>query len=207
MSVNSILACLCGRIGNNHPALRSQSKRSSYKACHLVDKEPALIPPPAYSDTPTHTRQKKAIDEKAAVRIVTILTETDNTGEALRAEMEDTTFMSTTGWSEWLSENIFHALRATLGSKLEGEDMNWAVAFTDAYYAARETAEEQFSSLLEKAKEQPGEVAAEVAIEIILSLIAFGILVRMMKWVVRLLGFSELGPSAGKFLESRLSLA
>lgn len=173
----------------------------------LVDEKPALVPPPSYSDDDNQplqrTPEQKAADEKAAAaEIVALLCKTDKTGAALRAELEESTLtksVSTAGWSEWLAERIFHALRSMLGNQRDGKDTNWAVAFTDAYQTARATVQDHFRGFLQYAAEIPGEVAVEVVVETLLSLIAFGILVRMTKWVVRLLGFSEVGPVAGMY--------
>lgn len=196
MDSNRILGCLCGGLDATPPTSLSQTL---YRP---IDEKPALTPPPAYRDNPTRTPEQKAADERAAAKIVAILRTTDTTDEAaLRAELDDAMApVRTAGWSEWLAESVFHALRSTLG---EGDDTNWAVALTDAYKTARAAAEEEFSDFWRYAKEHPGELAAEVVLEILLSLVAFGILVRMARWVVTLLGFAEKGILAG-MLSSRL---
>lgn len=201
MSIDSVLggflACLCGGLD---PVSTTQLSHPSRDSCHpyqLVDDKHALTDPPVYSDKPSSTPAQKGADEEAAAKVIAILRNTNKTGAALKAELDEITQVHTAGWSESLAESIFHALRRTLGDKLDGKDTNWAVAFTDAYQTARSTVEDQFRDFLQYAKEHPGEVAAEIVLEIILSLIAFGILVRMAKWVVRILGFADLGPVAG----------
>lgn len=197
MGIDSILACLCARLDPKRPILPLSGRSASYSNPHyLVDKKPALVPPPAYSDKPIRKPEQKAADEQAAAKIVAILRNTDKTDAALKAELDHATPVTAAGWSEWLAESIFHALRSALGNKIDGKETNWAVVLTNAYQTAKMTAEDHFSSFLRYAEEHPDEVAAEVAVEVLLSLIAFGILVRMTKWVVRLLGFAELGPVA-----------
>lgn len=203
MSIDSVLggflACLCGGLDPVPTTRLSHSSRDSHYPYQLVDEKHALTAPPVYSDKPSGTPAQKGADEEAAAKVIAILRNTNKTGAALKAELDEITQVHTAGWSESLAESIFHALRRTLGDKLDGEDTNWAVAFTDAYQTARSTVEDQFRDFLQYAKEHPGEVAAEIVLEIILSLITFGILVRMAKWVVRILGFADLGPVAGSF--------
>lgn len=196
MDINSILACFCARLDPKRPTPHA-GRSYHYSPRQLVDEKPALIPPPVYSDKPTRTPEQKAADEQAAAEIMAIVRNTDETGAALKTKLDGVAPVRAAGWSEWLAESIFHALRSTLGDKVNGEETDWAVALTNAYQAARVTAEDHLSGFLRYAKEHPGEVAAEVVVEILLSLVAFGILVRMMRWVVRLLGFAEAGPVAG----------
>lgn len=190
MDISSILACLCARDDSDRPTPPSHPH-------NLLDEKPVFTVPPSYSDKPTRTPEQEAADEQAAAEIIAILRNTDKTGAALKAELDGVAPVSTAGWSEWLAECIFKALRSTLGDKVDGKQTNWAVALTAAYQTAKTVAEDHLSDFLQYAKEHPGEVAAEVVLEILLSLIAFGILVRMTRWVVRLLGFAETGPIAG----------
>lgn len=189
MDINSILACLCAGHDSDRP--------SSYHPHGLVDEKPAFTTLPCYSDKPTRTPEQEAADEQAAAEIMAILRKTDKTDAALQAELDAVTPVSAAGWSEWLAEGIFQALRSTLGDKAQGQQTNWAVALTTAYQTAKATAEDHLRDFLRYAKEHPGELAADVVLEILLSLITFGILVRMTKWVVRLLGFAPTGPVAG----------
>lgn len=212
MDINSILACFCaGSLDPRRPT-PGPASHSYHHVMHYpgaVDEKPALVltPPPAYySDKPTRTPEQEAADAQAAAEIVAVLRSTDKTGAALKAELDARLgpVGAAGSWSEWLAEHIFHALRHMLGDNIDGEDTNWAVALTDAYRAARATAEDQFRDLVQEVKEHPGKVAAEVAVEVLLSLVAFGILVRMMKWAVRLLGFSATGPVRGRYLMGSL---
>lgn len=193
MSLDAILACLCG---GTRPT-SSQSRRDSYSSPLLNEKPPFAFRP--YRDTPP--RAPNADNKQAADDIVAILRTTHKSGAALKADLDNVTsppVSHTTGWSEWLAENIFEALRSTLRPKyLDGQDTTWAAPFMSAYETAKSTVEEHFKDFIQYAKEHPGEIAMEVLAEIILSLIAFGILVLMARWVLTLLGFSELGPVAG----------
>ncbi len=67
-------------------------------------------------------------------------------------------------------------------------------ALAQAYSSAVEIAEEEFYDLFEYVKDHPLEVAATVVI----SILAFGVLVALMPWVLELLGFGELGPIEGE---------
>ncbi|KAK3939355.1 hypothetical protein QBC46DRAFT_290637 [Diplogelasinospora grovesii] len=127
---------------------------------------------------------------ESAISIITILRTADAPGEALTSRLNEE--VGAEGWSEWLAEQVLHTLEATLGE----ENMEpWGQALKDAYDSTIKLAQEEFKTLVEYVKEHPLEVAAGV----LFSLVAFGVLARLMPWVLRLLGFGELGPVEGSF--------
>ncbi|KAL7817977.1 hypothetical protein V8C44DRAFT_319768 [Trichoderma aethiopicum] len=127
--------------------------------------------------------------EETAQKIIDILLRAEKSGTILSAQIDDA--VSATGWSEWLAKNVLKKLEGVLRS---GRD-KMGPAMAEAYDQACEVAEITFSDLCAYVKEHPVEIAATV----LLSLFAFGVLVRLMPVVLELLGFSELGPTAGSF--------
>ncbi|CAN8097555.1 unnamed protein product [Discula destructiva] len=192
MSLNSMLACLCGR--SDPDELEDYPRSLDNEKKPLVE----LVPASGCEDNRLPSPKQNA-DEQTAAKIVAILRDTDKIGAALKAELDSVAPVSASGWSEWLAESIFHALRSILGDNFDEKETKWGVALTEAYQTARAVVEDQFSDLVQYVTEHPGEAAARVGVEILLSLLAFGILVRVTRWVVTLLGFGEMGPIAGSF--------
>lgn len=201
MSTPPILAflaqiCGCGSLDSLRPPTPPVARY------HLLDEKPASTPGPsaisAEAPAPLPDQQ-----QAAAARVMAILRQTRNTGAALRAELdaELDAEVHAAGWSEWLAERILDALKGVVRSKEAGQEPAWAAVLADAYAAAKSAAETEFEAFWRYAKEHPGEVAAKVVVEIFVSLVALGVLVRVMGWVVRVLGytagFGELGPVAG----------
>ncbi len=179
---NSILSCLCDpseRPFNTIP-------RAQYT---IIDEKPPIEAAPTVPISKPKVPVRK-LDETAA-DIIGILLRAESTDKLLTQQLDDA--VSATGWSEKLAEHILHALENVL--KATDHD-TWGEAFNDAYNCAVEIAGEIFWELVEYVKEHPVEIAASILI----SLFAFGILARMMPWVVRLLGFGLEGPVEGELL-------
>ncbi|KAL7808613.1 hypothetical protein V8C26DRAFT_413150 [Trichoderma gracile] len=163
--------------------------------CCLCDDD--FAPPPSIQRTNGVIIEKPPLQslpvhqsvEDTAQKIIDILLRAEKSGTVLSAQIDDA--VSATGWSEWLAQNVLKKLEGVLRS---GRD-KMGPAMAEAYDQACEAAEITFSDLFEYVKEHPLEIAATV----LLSLFAFGVLVRLMPLVLELLGFAELGPTAGSF--------
>lgn len=229
MSIRYLRACFCPgcaalRAGpNNNQPTPAAPPPPLYS--NVVDEKPALVPPPSYRDDdgdgdgddlepplPERTPEQTAADEdeqaeSAAAEIVAFLCKTDKTGAALRAALDELiarTSKSTVGavgWSEWLAESIYDALWSHLRDDFDanGENTRWGVAFVDAYLKTTAILRDHLFDYVVHLYESSDEMTAEELVEVSLSLTAFGILVRMTKWVARLLGFSEVGLVAGMY--------
>ncbi|EHK47341.1 hypothetical protein TRIATDRAFT_217762 [Trichoderma atroviride IMI 206040] len=127
--------------------------------------------------------------EETAETVIDILLCVEKPGALLSAQLDDA--VSGHGWSEWLAQNILKKLEDVLRD--EREQMGPAMA--EAHDQACKAAEITFLDVFENAKEHPAEIAATV----LLSVVAFGVLVRLIPGVLELLGFSELGPVASTF--------
>ncbi|KAK3690342.1 hypothetical protein B0T22DRAFT_376438 [Podospora appendiculata] len=174
----SIIACLCG---TDEHAIRLASAANPHYS--IIDEKPPAQINPTFAANPVRTADEIAAD------VVNILRRAEKSGEALRAQVDEA--VGTAGWSEWLGEKILHALEETLKQGRE----TWGEVLTDAYDKAVELAKELFHDLVEYVKAHPYEVAAQV----LLTLFAFGVLARLMPWVLRLIGFGELGPIVDTF--------
>lgn len=126
--------------------------------------------------------------EETAETVIDILLCAEKPGALLSAQLDDA--VSVNGWSEWLAQNILKKLEGVLRDGRE----KLGPAMTEAYDQACKAAEITFSDLFEYAKEHPAEIAATV----LLSVVAFGVLVRLMPMALELLGFGELGPVTGE---------
>ncbi|PTB65195.1 hypothetical protein BBK36DRAFT_1160398 [Trichoderma citrinoviride] len=144
----------------------------------LITEKPRLQSPPPHKSV-----------EETADNIIDILLHAEKSGAVLSAQLDDA--VSATGWSEWLAKNVLKKLEGVLKS---GRD-KMGPAMAEAYDQACEAAEVTFSDLFAYVKEHPVEIAATV----LLSLFAFGVLVRLMPLMVELLGFTETGTTAGTF--------
>ncbi len=174
--MNAIRSCLCGSTDVATLPLRLTGPS-------IIDKKPSFdsLPPHA-------TKPAIYTAEEIAANVVTILRCAEKQGPVLAKQVDDT--VGAEGWTEWLAENILKSLEIAL--KEGREKMGPALA--QAYSSAVEIAEEEFYDLFEYVKDHPLEVAATVVI----SILAFGVLVALMPWVLELLGFGELGPIEGE---------
>ncbi|KAK0761742.1 hypothetical protein N5P37_004541 [Trichoderma harzianum] len=156
------------------------------------DRAPALSPHHTYgviTEKPSPYPPIHRTVEETAENIIDILLAAEKSGPLLSAKLDDAVFA--TGWSEWLAKNILKKLEEVLRDGRE----KMGPAMAEAYDQASKAAEITFSDLFEYVKEHPVEIAATV----LLSLLAFGVLVRLMPVALELLGFGELGPTAGSF--------
>ena len=179
----SLLSCLCGT--NDNP----NNKNKSNHPPKPITEKPALEPLPS-------TTAKSPIpptDDELTAQILTLLltAPTPTPGTDLTALITTTTDLSTTSWTSHLTERLLHALEATL----KGDHATWGEAVTDAYMHAADLAREELSALWEYAMQHPVEVAAEV----VLTVLALGVLARLVPGIVRVLGFGRLGPVEGEF--------
>lgn len=127
--------------------------------------------------------------EETAETVIEILLCAEKPGTLLSAQLDDA--VSVNGWSEWLAQNILKKLEDVLRDGRE----KMGPAMAEAYDQACKAAEITFSDLSEHVKEHSIEIAATV----LLSVVAFGVLARLMPMALELLGFSELGPVTGEF--------
>ncbi|KAL7919864.1 hypothetical protein ACQKWADRAFT_329358 [Trichoderma austrokoningii] len=163
---------LCCLYSSDHAP--SDSPHRTYSA--IIEK-PILHPPIHYTI------------EETAENVIDILLFAESPGSLLSAQLEDA--VSTNGWSERLAKNILEKLEDVLrdGSEKMGP------AMAEAYEQACKAAEITFPDLLECVKERP----AEGADTVLLSVVVFGVLVRLVPVALEFLGFSEVGPVAGTF--------
>ena len=182
----SLLSCLCGT--NDNP---NNNNNSNYPSKPITEK-PAIEPLPSTTAEPP----VPPTDDELAAQILTLLltAPTPAPGTDLTPLITTTTNLSTASWTSRLAERLLHALEATL----KGDHATWGEAVTDAYLHAEELAREELTALWEYAQEHPVEVAAEV----VLTVLALGVLVRLVPAFVRILGFGRLGPVEGEFVGS-----
>lgn len=168
-SLQDILSCLCGSPEPVSDVYSEQKHSTSVPSCLQYDPSPC-----------TH--------EKIAVDVVSILLRSEKHGTDLKKQLDET--VGTLGWSEMLAKRILNALVAAIR---EGRD-KMGPAFSKAYDDAVKEADSVFHQLVEDARDHPLELVATVLITVI----AIGVLVALAPYVLELLGFSELGPVAGK---------
>jgi len=210
---NAILRCLCGP--DEPPHVQSTRNGRYQHQYALIDEKPSINTPPLYH----HQEKRKTIvpatttkEDEVAANIIAILRKAtskngttatpvnnDNDKLSLSAQIDEA--VGTTGWSEWLAEKTLHALEDTLRNAAAERD-GWGEVLADAYDNAMKVATELFADLVDYVKEHPLEIAASV----LLTLCAFGVLARLVPVVLRLIGFGELGPIVGKFVDSLLLL-
>ncbi|EAQ85602.1 predicted protein [Chaetomium globosum CBS 148.51] len=191
----SLLNCLCGCEHNN--AHFNSSDRHDYSQNHtygtITEKAPLLEPPP----TPTHPTTPVTTH---ATQILAILlhapipspnnnpTATDLTPLLLQTTNPT---LTTTSWTSLLAEHVLHGLE----DALQGDHSTWGDALREAYARASELARAELASLWAYAQDHPYEVAASV----LLTVLALGVLGRLVPGLVRVLGFGRLGPVEGSF--------
>ena len=184
MDFQSLLSCLCCPVegpDHYHPQLAEPYRYT------VIDEKPLVHSAPSAGAGAV----RKSADEvdKTAAEVVAILRRAEKAGPGLVRQLDDA--VGAEGWSEWLAERVLHALEETL--KQTGRE-TWGEALSDAYDGAVAVAEELFSDLVAYAKEHPFEIAASI----LLSLVAFGVMARLMPLVLELLGFGVEGPIEGE---------
>ncbi|KAG7294139.1 hypothetical protein NEMBOFW57_004207 [Staphylotrichum longicolle] len=176
----SLLACLCGPNDENRNIDHHSQNHS------LITEKPPLSLLPSAEPHSSGSPTDDELSHLATQILTTLLTspapspETDLT-PLVAAQV------STADWTSYLAERLLHALEDTLK---KAEHVDWGEAVTDAYNRAVELAEEELRALWEYVKEHPYEVAAEV----LLTVLALGVLARLVPAFVRVLGFGRLGP-------------
>ena len=172
-----ILHCLC--IPTDTPSPHHQ-----HQIHLLITSKPPLQSPPHKSLPPT----AKQLQTPTA-NLIAILLRAEKPGPSLTHSLNNT--VTATGWSEWLAEHILKALEETL----KGGRETWGQVLSEAYDAAIGAAGGTLSELVGYVREHPGEVAAAVLVTVL----AVGVLVAVMPWVLELLGFAVEGPVEGEF--------
>ncbi|KAK6217823.1 hypothetical protein LQW54_003111 [Pestalotiopsis sp. IQ-011] len=112
---------------------------------------------------------------------IVILRVAEKHGAGLEAQLDDV--VKSTGWTEWIAENILAGIETVLREGNEKMGQAMIVAYDEAAKAADE--------IFNFAKEHPA-VAA-----VLLTIVAVGILVILAPMIVETLGFAELGPIEG----------
>lgn len=196
---NSLLSCLCGdTFAENH-----QARHPHHKYIPIIDEKPPIHPLPSATANTIEAinNDKKPDDPTPKIISVLLAAPSSATPTSLTHAITTATGLYTTDLTSYLAERVLHALEAVLkhGEEDHGQKESWGGAFRDAYAAAVEAAKQELAALWEYAREHPVEVAAEV----LLTVLALGMLARMVPLLVRCLGFAELGPVEGEFEHSR----
>ncbi|KAL9616328.1 MAG: hypothetical protein Q9160_008791 [Pyrenula sp. 1 TL-2023] len=122
-----------------------------------------------YHDSPPRT------SDDIASSIITILLTAENPGEDLRARLDEE--VHPYGWTENIAKAI---LRGLVNVLMKGAAMGQAM---------NDACDKAVNAAVEFAKEHP----------VYATIIALGVLVLLMPWVIEALGFGELGPIEGMF--------
>jgi hypothetical protein len=115
-------------------------------------------------------------DSNVAQEIIDLLYNTEKSGQELQTQLKN--IVTTNGWTENLAKAILSSLELAIKT---GHTMSLPMG--EAYNKAVETA----NSVGNFAKDHP----------VFCTLIALGILVLLMPWVIEALGFAAEGPVAG----------
>ncbi|KAK3296616.1 uncharacterized protein B0H64DRAFT_389630 [Chaetomium fimeti] len=177
----SLLNCLCGCERNLQPNHHHNHHHTHNNYSPIItEKQPTIEPPP----TPSHPT-------KHATQILTILLHAPSPGPDATLTPLITAEVSAADWTSYLAERVLHGIEAAL----KGDHATWGEAIREAYAHARELARAELAQLWEYVREHPVEVAAEV----LLTVMALGVLARLVPGLVRVLGFARLGPVEGSF--------
>ncbi|KAK4122069.1 hypothetical protein N657DRAFT_647598 [Parathielavia appendiculata] len=178
-----LMECLCGP----NDAQPNQPVRRNYT---LIREKPPFEPFPSTdpSSAPTDDDLTRLTN-----KILVILLQSPAPAPCtdLTPQVIATTGVTTNDWSSYLAERLLHALEDTLN----GDHSTWGEAITVAYNRAVDFLREELHALWEYAQEHPYEIAAEV----VLTMLALGVLARLVPVFVRVLGFAELGPVEASF--------
>ncbi|KAK4640526.1 hypothetical protein QC761_601960 [Podospora bellae-mahoneyi] len=186
MAFPNILSCLCGPTSDDHPS-------------HHDEKSPLYPSTTPYTDQPkpqpipTSPSPSPLINDILTLLLTTPLPITPS---ASQSQIDTTLDLHTTSWSEYLAEKILRALSDLLATATDPQSRrSWGEALSQAYDTSITIAEKLFNDLIEYVKGHPYEIAATV----LLSLVTFGVLVRLAPRVLVLLGFSAEGPVEGSW--------
>lgn len=182
----SILNCLCSCEHDNAQPDHSHSHNSNQSHTYgtITEKVPLLVPSPTPAQLTTLTTQ--------TTQILTILLHAPCPSDpnANLTPLISANSVSTASWSSYLAERVLHGLEEAL----KGDQANWGEAIRETYAQATELARAELSYLWEYARDHPYEVAASV----LLTVMALGVLGRLVPGLVRLLGFAKVGPVEGE---------
>ncbi|KAK4204938.1 hypothetical protein QBC40DRAFT_272030 [Triangularia verruculosa] len=186
----SILNCLCGPTSSSDYPAHESHYHDDEKA--RLYPSPSAITPTPYS-TPPPPSSTPIVNE-----IITILLTTPSpiTPSLSQSNIDSALELHAASWSEYLAEKILRALSDLLSTATDPETRkSWGEALSQAYDTSVSMAEELFVELVGYVKEHPYEIAATV----LLSLVTFGVLVRLAPRVLVLLGFGAEGPVEGSW--------
>lgn len=181
---SAILSCFCGSSETPKAPIPTQWHPTSF----VINQQPS-------ARHPIPSSESKALSdiEKISIDIVYVLRNAQSCYDGtLKTQIDD--IVSTQGWSEWLAENVLKKLVDTLNKSRD----KMGPAMARAYKDARDAANVEFEHLAREAKDHPMEIAATVFV----SLLALGVLVALAPYVLEVLGFGELGPTAGELSDS-----
>ncbi|KAM7214553.1 hypothetical protein V8F06_010035 [Rhypophila decipiens] len=133
--MDSILSCLCGASHTNN------------------------VPPTPQANSKSRN-DPNSETQILAIRIITLLSNAP-TEPAFQSSFADLVSTTTQSWSEALATSILHALEETLQN---ADRSTWSDLLTCAYNSAVELAKEEFTELVNCAREHPLEVAATVLV-------------------------------------------
>jgi hypothetical protein len=115
---------------------------------------------------------------------LSILRAAEKCGAELEAQLDN--LVVSTGWTEWIAENVLAGIETALRDGREKMGQAMAMAYDEAARAADE--------VFKFAESHPMLAAG------LITIIAVGILVIMAPMIVEALGFAELGPLEGESL-------
>lgn len=186
---NAILSCLCC---TEQPTDHHDHPHESTPL--IITEKPPLQPHPPRLDLLTSHLESPTTIEIQTSQILSLLLAAHSSGPTLDADINSV--VSTTSWTEILAKRVLEGLKRILDPN-NNKDKRWGEALTAAYEDAVEAAEDIFRDLVQFVRDHPTET--EIFVSVLLSLFAYGVLVRLAPRVLILLGFGVDGPVEGEF--------
>ncbi|KAH6641906.1 hypothetical protein F5144DRAFT_610583 [Chaetomium tenue] len=190
----SLLNCLCGCEHDDAQFGDKHNHNHNHTDGAITEKAPLLEPPP----TPTHltTGETTQATQILAILLHAPIPNNNNPNNPTTTDLtplltSTNPALTTTSWTSRLAEHVLHGLE----DALKGDHSTWGEALNEAYTRASELARAELASLWEYAQDHPYEVAASV----LLTVLALGVLGRLVPGLVRVLGFGRAGPVEGSF--------
>ncbi|KAH6615936.1 hypothetical protein B0J18DRAFT_484731 [Chaetomium sp. MPI-SDFR-AT-0129] len=191
---DAFLECLCGTSRHNQ-VLNVNSYR-------LITEKPPLEPSPTTALSTAPSKDKYAVLASQIIDIIRTAPRPSPKGDQpshhinhdLTPLIEDSTPIRAEDWTSYLAERVLRALEETIKHVAE-EQETWGEALRDAYAYAVQAVQAELSALWEYTKEHPYETVAMV----LLTVLALGVLARLVPVFVRVLGFAKEGPLEGSF--------
>ncbi|KAK4143473.1 uncharacterized protein C8A04DRAFT_28899 [Dichotomopilus funicola] len=191
---DAFLECLCGTSRHNQ-VLNVNSYR-------LITEKPPLEPSPTATLSSAPSQDKNAILASQIIDIIRTASrsspKTDHPSRDITHDLtpliEDTTPIRAEDWTSYLTERVLRALEETIKHVAEEQD-TWGEALRDAYGYAVEAVQAELTALWEHTKEHP----YETVVMVLLTVLALGVLARLVPVFVRVLGFAKEGPLEGSF--------